>query len=273
MATGRSLHIGLNNVLPDAYGGWDGALNACEADAVDMRAIAQSQRFDAKTLFGGEAKRAGVLAELDAAARALRPGDFFLLTFSGHGGQVVDVNGDEHGDHLDETWCLFDGQLIDDELVEACSKFSKGVRLVVLSDSCHSGGLLRPSLIGAPAAPAAPDPAGVSRSMPQEIVGRAYRAQQALYDSLQASPAKTEADIKASLVFISACQDPQLALDGTFNGAFTRALLRVWNDGTFRGNYRTFHSAIQFQLPLTQQPNLETLGSGRSFVLDQPFRI
>ena len=49
------------------------------------------------------------------AAKALKPGDLFFLTYSGHGGQVPDVTGDED-DKQDETWCLYDGQLIDDEL-------------------------------------------------------------------------------------------------------------------------------------------------------------
>ena len=33
MAKGVSVHIGINEVDPAHYGGWTGALNACEADA------------------------------------------------------------------------------------------------------------------------------------------------------------------------------------------------------------------------------------------------
>jgi hypothetical protein len=50
-------------------------------------------------------------------------------------------------------------------------------------------------------------------------------------------------------------------------------LLRVWNDGAFQGSYRTFHRKIQQQLPLSQQPNLMTLGNGKPFVMDRPFAI
>ena len=38
-----ALHLGLNAVDPNAYGGWDGPLAACEFDAHDMAAIAASK--------------------------------------------------------------------------------------------------------------------------------------------------------------------------------------------------------------------------------------
>lgn len=50
MAKGISIHIGLNHVDPKHYQGWDGALNACVADARDMLALAKKQRFGGSTL-------------------------------------------------------------------------------------------------------------------------------------------------------------------------------------------------------------------------------
>lgn len=271
-ALGRSLHIGLNKVSPDAYGGWDGPLNACEADAEDLFAIAKAQGFEGKTLLTAKATRAAVLAELDAAASKSKAGDLFLFTNSSHGSQVVDKNRDE-ADRLDETVCLFDGQLIDDELFAVWSKFAPGVRVVVLSDSCHSGSVVRLRLGGSPLVSARAGAEPRPRCMPPELIGRAYRAQRALYDGLQAEPPKTEQDIQASVLLISGCQDPQLSMDGPFNGAFTGALLRVWNDGAFDGSYRKLHREIQRQLPITQQPNLMTLGNGKPFVTERPFTI
>ena len=69
-------------------------------------------------------------------------GDILLLTYSGHGGQIPDVTGEET-DKLDETWCLYDGQLIDDEMYLELSRFAAGVRVLVFSDSCHSGTVVR----------------------------------------------------------------------------------------------------------------------------------
>ena len=44
MAKGLALAIGLNAVDPRHYQGWSGELNACEADARDMSAIAELLR-------------------------------------------------------------------------------------------------------------------------------------------------------------------------------------------------------------------------------------
>jgi metacaspase-1 len=141
-ARAMSLHIGLNNVSPEHYEGWSGPLAACEFDANDMAAIATSQGITAKMLLGKAGTRKAVLGAVRAAAKALKKGDLFLLTYSGHGGQVADASGDEE-DKQDETWCLFDGQLIDDELYFELSRFAAGVRVLVLSDSCHSGTVTR----------------------------------------------------------------------------------------------------------------------------------
>ena len=137
-----SLHVGLNAVDPNHYAGWSGELFACEFDANDMANLARSKGMTPTVLLTRAATRRAVLAEIRGVADELRAGDLFLLTYSGHGGQVPDANDDED-DHRDETFCLFDGQLIDDELYLALGRFAKGVRVLVLSDSCHSGTVVR----------------------------------------------------------------------------------------------------------------------------------
>jgi hypothetical protein len=139
---GWALAIGLNGVDPAHYAGWSGNLTGCEPDALDMKAIAESQGLKAKTLLTAEATRSAVLAELAELASKLKADDLLVVSYSGHGGQVPDDNGDEV-DGLDETWCLYDGQLLDDELFGAWTKFEPGVRILVFSDSCHSGTVLK----------------------------------------------------------------------------------------------------------------------------------
>ena len=65
MAKGISIHIGLNHVDPKHYQGWDGALNACIADAKDMRALAKKKGFTGNTLLvDGQATAAAVSSAL-----------------------------------------------------------------------------------------------------------------------------------------------------------------------------------------------------------------
>jgi peptidoglycan hydrolase-like protein with peptidoglycan-binding domain len=137
-----SIHIGLNHVDPSRYNGWDGALSGCINDAQDMKAIADGLGYQSRLLTDADATSARVISEIGQAAQALSTGDILLLTYSGHGGQVADVNGDE-ADAMDETWVLWDRQLIDDELYSLWDQFLAGVRIFVLSDSCHSGTVVR----------------------------------------------------------------------------------------------------------------------------------
>ena len=51
------------------------------------------------------------------------------------GGQINDIHNDEP-DGLDETWALYDRELIDDELYAMWSHFRPGGGIFILSDSC-----------------------------------------------------------------------------------------------------------------------------------------
>jgi len=286
-----SLQLGLNAVDPKHYEGWGGELNACEFDAKDMAALAKTAGISPKILLTRRATRANALRTMRAAAKTLKTGDLFFLTYSGHGGQVDDVSGEEQ-DKLDETWCLYDGELIDDELYLELSRFAKGVRVLVLSDSCHSGTVTRASVL-----PAAGTP-GRSRMMPPAVARRTYLAHKAFYDRLQQDVARQSrmaasldpdtalghvavstrlTDIaracRASVILISGCQDNQTSMDGDHNGAFTEQLLRVWNHGAFKGNYARFHAAIKAAMPRSQTPNLFTLGPAAQFVRQRPFSV
>ena len=279
MAKGLALTIGLNAVDPRHYAGWSGRLQACEADAHDMADIARSRKFTVQRLLTRRATRRAVLAGIARAAAALRPGDIFLLTYSGHGGQVPDRSHDEP-DLQDETWCLYDGELIDDEINRALARFRAGVRVLVLSDSCHSGTVTKAMFYAARGAAGAGRRADGAeriryRNMPREVALRTYRAHRAMYDKLQdAIKGDPQAAVRAAVILISGCQDNQLSQDGDFNGLFTASLLRVWKEGRFKGSYRTLHSAIVRSMPPDQTPKLFTIGaSARAFERQQPFTV
>lgn len=278
MAKGMALTIGLNAVDPKHYGGWSGELLACEADAVDLAEIARTQGFSVQSLHTREATRGKVVEELGRAAKTLAPGDIFLLSYSGHGGQLPDLNRDEP-DAQDETWCLYDGQLVDDELYALLAEFQPGVRILVFSDSCHSGTVVKLAYYEAlrrPLTAAAPPGEVRYRFMPPEVAQRTYRDNKAFYDPILRDPKLREAReaVKASVILISGCQDNQLSMDGTFNGLFTGTLLQVWNAGKFKGDYRRFHRAILERMPPDQTPNFFRVGRySRKFERQKPFTI
>ena len=278
MAKGLALTIGLNAVNPKHYEGWSGELNACEADANDMADIALAQKFKVQTLLTKRATRSAVLAGMARAARTLKAGDIFLLSYSGHGGQVPDRNSDEP-DQQDETWCLYDGELIDDEIYTALGRFKRGVRVLAFSDSCHSGTAVKQMYYAARSAAAAATgtstPKVRYRNMPPSVALRTYRAHRAMYDKLQKSvKSNAEETVKASTILISGCQDSQLSQDGDFNGLFTANLLRVWNEGHFRGDYRDLHRDIRRNMPPDQTPNFFTTGApSRAFEKQAPFTV
>ena len=278
MPKGRALTIGLNAVDPKHYGGWSGVLTACEADAADMADIAQSQKFTVRTLLTKAATRAKVSAEITTAAKALKAGDIFLLTYSGHGGQLPDLNGDEP-DGQDETWCLYNGELVDDELYSLLGKFAKGVRVLVFSDSCHSGTVVKAVYYQRTAAVRSAGAVTAQvryRAMPPDVAQRTYRLNRKFYDPIlkKADLMKSQQAVKASALLISGCQDNQLSSDGDFNGLFTGMLLRVWNQGRFAGTYRKFCKTIVQRMPPDQTPNYYRVGPVNAvFEGQKPFTI
>jgi metacaspase-1 len=298
---GIALSIGLNSVDPVHYQGWTGTLKACEADANDMAAIAASRGFASTTLLTAKATTTAVLTAINDAAKALEDGDMFLITFSGHGGKVEDRTGDE-SDGYDETWCLFDAEMPDDQLAEQWAAFESGVRVLVISDSCYSGSVarvrafrefldldpisipgaralsVRAQALDSPGPSFAPAPtASYVRAMPLEVGIAVFQANRPHYEALAKKvpdERKSEQAIKASVLLISGCQDNQLSYDGEVNGAFTAALRSVWSSGGFDGTYRQFHEAILARMPLIQCPNYFIIGDcNRKFELQKPFTL
>lgn len=282
---GIALNIGLNLVDPDHYSGWDGKLSACENDAKAMNKIAKSQGFEAEILLTREAKRDSVMAAIENAARKLVSGDMFLMSYSGHGGQMPDYSGDE-SDLTDETWCLYDGEILDDEFQHLWAQFSEGVRILFISDSCHSETVYKGFAIdensGAPFVTTTED--GVARIwklMPPGIKRATYEKNKDFYDGLARSlPANIDLDsIGASLVSIGACLDKETALDGWDNGLFTGNLLRIWEDGTFEGSYKDFHNKVHDRVVAgagshKQHPTLTIDGNNKSdFSKEKPFTL
>jgi hypothetical protein len=284
-AKGYSLHIGLNFVDPDHYEGWDGELAACEFDAGDMASLASSAGYDTRTLIRSEATRNAVTDGIRELARVAGPGDICLISYSGHGGQTPDITGDER-DRYDETWCLFDGQLLDDELDLLWHDFQPDVRILVISDSCHSETVARAPLMagamalgGFPAGPMALSAPLRARTPPRALIRRVYQAHRDFYDRVQmdakvALAGRDARSLQCTVRTLAGCLDSELSYDGDQNGAFTAALLETWDFGRFNGDYARFHRDIAGSVTTPQTPQHNVIGKpDPRFDSQHPFQI
>lgn len=266
---GYALHIGVNAVDPHSYEGWEGRLQACENDAAVFKTIAVKAGFTSiRTLLTKQATSGKVLSYLEDAADRLKPGDILLLSYSGHGGSLVDSNDDEPDDQ-DETWCLYDRQLIDDELYDAFSKFKAGVRILMFSDSCHSGTIAR-----------APSPLTVhtvatnrrSRLAPMRSLVLTYNKHKKMYDDIQKQISTSPSDIGAYVVQFGACQDHEEAMEEDGNGLFTARVKQVMNRSS--ADYKAFLAAIREDFESGQHPNMHHYGDETyNFLSQAPFTI
>lgn len=281
MPQALSIHVGLNEVDPTHYQGWNGKLVACEFDANDMEKLAGERGFKTQKLLTKHATSKAVTKALHDAAAELDSGDMLLFTYSGHGGQVPDANGDEQ-DRMDETWVMYDRQMVDDEVYALLGKLKPGVRVAIFSDSCHSGTVARGAveLIGPDRVAESTNGGNGSgqprvKGMPDEVVRSTYDANKELYDEIQKSlPPFDKANIGASVILTSGCQDNQTSLDGDKNGLFTQTLLKVWDNGAFTSSYRTFRKRIAREMPPWQSPNLFIVGApDRTFARQTPFTV
>ncbi len=292
MAKGISLHIGVNEVDPNGYPlnprrrarqyvvlsddyhpvsfdcdfgiGWVGPLSSCELDAVNMQKLARRQKFKTKILKTKRATTENVVKEIRSAAKKLLAGDTFLLSYSGHGSQVEDLSGDEW-DGEDETWCLYDRMFLDDEQRELYAEFARGVKIVVLSDCCHSGSSTRS------AGPSVTEESdfrghGEPRKMEERTALNVYRGRKREYDQIQRNLKNPPPKLKASRLLFSACQDDQTAMGYSDGGAFTVALMKVWDGGNFKGGYRDLARQVRDELQQNYNHAVDKRGGDASRV-------
>lgn len=285
MPKGVALTIGINQIDPGHYG-TSGKLSGCEPDAKAVAEMAKALGFArTETLLTRDATRAKVQEAVTRIAGELEPGDLFLLHYSGHGSQMPDTVGStEEDDQLDETWCLYDAEMLDDELRRLWTFFKKDVRVIIISDSCHSGSVSKGDLEESASRDLDGGAAVVPRELPKEDRDFTYRNNQAAYDNLQRAvnqniPGADE--LIATIVLLAACRDDETAKDDGQHGVFTRAMLGVHRQGKFRQDNYTYMQLIRdiaAQIPANyeQHPRMTALDRQDlpiSFGRQKPFAV
>lgn len=124
-----------------------GELRGCISDAATWGYIAQDKfgfkKRNVKLLLEEKATLAAMQIHILEILGGSQSGDNILITYSGHGTQVRDQNGDER-DGMDEALCPYDyqenGFLIDDWLTKAIrDNLHPNAQLTVILDCCHAG--------------------------------------------------------------------------------------------------------------------------------------
>ena len=232
-------------------------LRGCVNDAQSLRDLLVSQ-FDFRPedihlLKDAEGVKSRVRQEWQWLTAGAAPGDTLVFHFSGHGSNVPDQNGDET-DGRDEITCLYDMDfddpntyILDDEWYEWVRQVRRDANLIIVKDTCHSGGSSRAM------------PVRDSRGMVHEMLVSSSQASRGLgaegpvpetqvsvnrflvppdlgldgsravvSRAVKPSKLRRAADLNLNLM---ACQETQTAADayinGTFNGAFTYYLCQA----------------------------------------------
>lgn len=120
----------------------------CTLDGNNMQALARSCGIeDIEVMYDTQCQKKNVAEKIKQMAQRCNDNDFFVFYYSGHGTSVPDKDGDED-DGKDEALCFVgpSGQLAaqyfmtDDEIATLFTEtFGEGVRILILTDCCHSG--------------------------------------------------------------------------------------------------------------------------------------
>ena len=136
----RAVIAALTAVDPKGYGGWGGECPGCDLDKlkVGMWLLERPHFEDIVVLYNERATWEAFSRAIRMQAAGLLPGDLLVIYRSGHGGRALDISGDEL-DGYDETLCMWDRQVLDDEMWELlCEAIPAGVRVALITDACHS---------------------------------------------------------------------------------------------------------------------------------------
>ena len=248
----RAVCVGINN-----YPGIFNDLKGCVNDANDWTALLQGFGFSVNTILDSKATISTVKAAMQGLIDSTNAGDVAVLTYSGHGTQVTDRSGDE-SDPYDEAICLYDGNVIDDDLRVILNGIHPQATLVIISDSCFSGSVTR--LAAEKATPRFIPPAV---SMEGRTAKRSFLI--------------PETDMPE--ILISGCSDSEYSYDAEFNGrpngAMSAYAIQVIKQNP-NATYREFFAGLRALLPSNdypQSPQLEGSDANKDRKLFEPLAV
>lgn len=245
-------------------------LSGCANDVANWDDVLRKQfgfaAQDIHKLVDGRATKAAVKEAFakHLLARAT-PGSVVVIAIASHGTQVLDQNGDEKTDGLDEAFVLHDSamkadgggppsQLIDDELNELITQLNrKTPHVVLIADACFSGTITRA--------------AGSVRAVPASDRDRALaeeRVAQSRMAAGEGAESLKPAEGGPRYVLISAARSTEAAHEKSFggqpSGAFswflTAALRQTAGETSYKDVFEKMRYEVTTAFP-SQHPELE----------------
>jgi hypothetical protein len=245
-----ALCIGIND-----YPGTSNDLSGCVNDANDWKKELASRGFAVQSLLNSGATKEAMSTSIRDLIGEARRGDLVVIAYSGHGSWVPDEDNDE-GDGRDEVLCPYDigteggGPLTDDELYELFEQREPGVRIVMISDSCHSGSVTKSMDKGKRAS---------SRFLaPETFLSAGTLAKARKVEHLRSGRGPRS----NGGVLLAGCRDTEVSYDAVFdgrpNGAFTFYALKALKDLEPDDTYAVWHKEIKDALPNINYPQHPT---------------
>lgn len=209
----RALLIGLN------YAGTRSALRGCINDVKNLKDLLTLKGFtDIITMTDNQhallphyPTKANMMREIKNLVSQMKPGDFSVLSYSGHGTTKICTEGEEPSGE-DQVLVPADAvndpskYIIDDELYEIVSKVVAGATMFIICDSCFSG---------------------TSFDLP--YIADCDR------ETCSLKPGQGRPAIPGCVIELSGCSDYQTSADitsaGKSYGAMTNAFLSSYTDG------------------------------------------
>lgn len=262
----RAFCVGIND-YPLEKSDLNGCVNDANAWADLLVEHFDFARPDVKVLLDAEATKANMVAGLQNLLVGAQRGDVLVFTNSSHGSYIADKDGDEPN-KFDEVICPTDvdagNWLSDDELRELFAEMADGVRLTVISDSCHSGSITRVILNEDGPGELGSDDRRVRflnpRNIGQPVVNRPTRK----HREFHARKRELHPESTMKEILLSGCKDGQFSFDalieGGYHGAMTYHAIKAIRAANYQLTYEQLHAELQPMLDeggYDQHPQLE----------------
>lgn len=246
----KALCVGIN----DYPFGEENDLRGCVNDANDWTKLLTNHfGFTVKQLLNGDATKANILAGLKGLLTGAAAGDILVFTNASHGTYLADTDGDE--DKYDEAICPHDTDsnlLVDDELRMLFAKIPDGVRVSVISDSCHSGSVTRVVVN--------------DYRRNRQLNPRVFGGKELSPDQLRAARGKKEKHPESAMkeILLSGCKSNQTSADAyianDYHGAMSYYAIKAITDANYKLTYADLHKRLVSMLEdenYDQVPQLE----------------